>query len=129
MQTATKSAPAGGASGIALKAVNRIMTEWQVPIGQAARLCDMSESTWKRARKPGFTGELTHDQMLRLSALIGIYKSLKLYFDDDLAARWMTLPNEGPLFGGMKPIDNLIEYGLPAFIGVRCYLDALRGGM
>lgn len=129
MQTATKSAPAGGASGIALKAVNRIITEWKIPVGQAARLCDMSESTWKRARKPGFSGELTHDQMLRLSALIGIYKSLKLYFDDSLAAQWMTLPNTGPLFNGAKPIDILIEDGLPAFLSLRCYLDALRGGM
>ncbi|GCD74190.1 hypothetical protein NBRC3299_0482 [Acetobacter pasteurianus NBRC 3299] len=129
MQTATKSAPAGGASGIALKAVNRIMTEWKIPVTQAARLCDMSESTWKRARKGEFSGELTHDQMLRLSALIGIYKSLKLYFDDSLAAQWMTLPNAGPLFNGAKPVDILIEDGLPAFLHVRCYLDALRGGM
>jgi hypothetical protein len=34
----------------------------------------MSENNWKRARKPGFTGELTKDQLLRLSAVIGIYK-------------------------------------------------------
>ncbi|ATJ90649.1 hypothetical protein HK16_08810 [Acetobacter senegalensis] len=129
MQPVTKSAPAGGASGIALKAVSRIMTEWNVSTAQAARLCDMSESTWKRARKPGFSGELTHDQMLRLSALVGIYKSLKLYFDDALAAKWMMLPNTGPLFDGMRPVDALIEFGLPYFIDVRRYLDALRGGM
>lgn len=40
----------------------------------------MSESNWKRARKSGFTGELTKDQLLRLSAVIGIDKSLELYF-------------------------------------------------
>lgn len=32
----------------------------------------MSERNWKRARKPGFTGELTKDQLLRLNAVIGI---------------------------------------------------------
>lgn len=129
MQPATKSAPVGGATGIALKAVSRIMAEWGVPTAQAALLCDMSESTWKRAKKPGFSGELTHDQMLRLSALIGIYKSLKLYFDDPIAAKWITLANTGPLFDGKRPVDTLVEFGLPYFIAVRCYLDALRGGM
>ncbi|NVN10650.1 antitoxin Xre-like helix-turn-helix domain-containing protein [Nguyenibacter vanlangensis] len=116
-------------AAVALKAVDRIMTEWNVPVPLAARLCDMSESTWKRARKPGFSGMLTHDQMLRLSALVGIYKSLVLYFDADIAARWPTLPNRGPLFKGMRPIDALIEYGLPHFLDTRRYLDALRGGL
>ncbi|NVN05441.1 DUF2384 domain-containing protein [Asaia spathodeae] len=130
MQTASSiRAPAGDLTSVALKAVNRILTEWAVPASKAALLCDMSDSTWKRARKPGFAGELTQDQMLRLSALIGIYKSLKLYFDDDLALSWIKLPNAGPLFGGSAPVDSLIEYGLPHFLSVRGYLDALRGGV
>ncbi|GBQ11837.1 antitoxin Xre-like helix-turn-helix domain-containing protein [Swaminathania salitolerans] len=130
MQTALSlPAPAGDLTSVALKAVNRIMTEWAMPVSKAAQLCDMSESTWKRARKPGFTGELTRDQMLRLSALIGIYKSLRLYFDDELALSWIRLPNGGPLFGGSAPVDSLIEYGLPHFLSVRGHLDALRGGV
>jgi len=130
MQTATSPRiPAGSVSGVALKAVGRIMTEWGIPVSQAARLCDMSESTWKRARKAGFSGDLTKDQLLRLSAIIGIYKSLELYFDAELAKKWILLPNNGPMFNGGAPVDVLIEYGLPHFIGVRCYLDALRGGM
>jgi len=51
----------------------------------AASLADMSESTWKRARKPDFAGELTKDQLLRLSAVIGIYKSLEVYFSEPRA--------------------------------------------
>ncbi|MFT9091431.1 MAG: antitoxin Xre-like helix-turn-helix domain-containing protein [Gluconacetobacter sp.] len=116
-------------AAVALKAVDRIMTAWQLPTLQAAQLCDMSASTWKRARKPGFSGTLTHDQLLRLSALVGIYKSLMLYFGADLARRWPTLPNDGPLFKGMPPVDALIEYGLPHFLDTRRYLDALRGGV
>jgi uncharacterized protein (DUF2384 family) len=115
-------------SAVALKAWARIATAWSLPVAEAAALADMSESTWKRARKPGFAGDLTHDQLLRLSALVGIYKALSLYFGDEIAPRWMTLPNTGPLFEGARPVDTLIADGLPQFLRVRSYLDALRGG-
>lgn len=114
---------------VALKAFGNVATAWGLPVAEAAALADMSQSTWKRARKPDFAGELTHDQLLRLSAAIGIYKALRLYFDDPLAREWMTLPNTGPLFGGARPVDTLIEGGLPQFLQVRAYVDALRGGM
>jgi len=115
-------------NSVALKAFARIADAWGLTVPQAAALADMSESTWKRARKPGYAGDLTHDQLLRLSALVGIYKSLALYFGDDIAPRWMTLPNAGPLFGGARPIDAMTAEGLPHFLRVRAYLDALRGG-
>nr|WP_246045430.1 MbcA/ParS/Xre antitoxin family protein [Rubellimicrobium roseum] len=111
-----------------MKAFSYIISEWQIPIPEAAALADMSESTWKRARRAGYTGDLTHDQLLRLSAVVGIYKALKLYFSDPIARRWITLPNDGPLFNGERPIDTMIREGLPQFLQVRTYLDALRGG-
>ncbi|WP_210259953.1 MbcA/ParS/Xre antitoxin family protein [Martelella sp. HB161492] len=113
---------------VALKAYARIAEAWGLSLKQAAGLADMSESTWKRARKPDFAGELTKDQLLRLSAVIGIYKSLELYFSEPLARSWFTRPNTGPLFGGSRPIDTAIEGGLPQILSVRTYLDALRGG-
>lgn len=88
----------------------------------------MSESTWKRARKSGFAGDLTKDQLLRLSAVIGIYNGLALYFSEPIARNWFTRPNTGPLFGGSRPIDAAIEGGLPQILAVRTYLDALHGG-
>ena len=88
----------------------------------------MTVSTWKRAKKPDFAGELTKDQLLRLSAVIGIYKSLELYFSEPLARSWFTRPNTGPLFGSSRPVDTAIDGGLPQILAVRTYLDALRGG-
>lgn len=128
MEAAARRIDTDDKTAVALKAFSRIVEDWGVTLAQAAALADMSESTWKRARKPGFAGDLTHDQMLRLSAVIGIYKSLKLYFDDAIAQRWMTLPNSGPLFNGDRPVETLIGDGLPQFLRVRAYLDALRGG-
>lgn len=115
-------------NAVALKAYARIVDAWSLGVKEAASLADMSESTWKRARKPDFGGELTKDQLLRLSAVIGIYKSLTLYFSEPLAQTWFTRPNAGPLFGGSRPVDSAIDGGLPQIIAIRTYLDALRGG-
>src|SRR3546814_9071362 len=73
----------------------------------------MSETTWKRAKKPGFAGELTRDQLLRLSAIVGLYKALELYFDPPLSRQWVKLPNRGPEFDGARPLDVMIRGGLP----------------
>ena len=113
---------------VALKAYARVAEAWGLALREAAALADMSESTWKRARKPGFAGELTKDQMLRLSAVIGIYKALELYFSAPLSRDWITRPNRGPLFDGARPVDAAIEGGLPQILAIRSHLDALRGG-
>lgn len=113
---------------VALKAFSRIADAWSLTGREAAALADMSESTWKRARKPGFSGDLTHDQLLRLSALTGLYKSLELYFNPPIASEWVKLPNTGPEFEGGRPVDAMIAGGLPKIMRVRAYVDALRGG-
>ncbi len=115
--------------GVALKAFAQIAVAWSLTLREAAALADMSESTWKRARKPGFAGDLTRDQMLRLSALIGLYKSLELYFDQPISREWVKLPNRGPAFDGSRPVDAMIAGGLPKIMRVRGYMDALRGGV
>jgi uncharacterized protein (DUF2384 family) len=128
MSVAVQKRSAGEVQAVALKAFSAVMAEWGIPNHEAAALADMSESTWKRARKPGYAGDLTRDQMLRLSAVVGIYKALKLYWSDPIARRWVSLPNQGPLFEGARPIDAMIQGGLPQVLQVRTYLDALRGG-
>ena len=113
---------------VALKAFARIAEVWSLTGREAAALADMSESTWKRARKPDYAGELTHDQMLRLSALVGLYKSLMLYFNPPLALAWIRRANAGPEFDGARPLDAMVAGGLPKILRVRGYVDALRGG-
>ena len=100
MRVAAKIREPAQVNAVALKAYARVADAWGLSLKEAAGLADMSESTWKRAKKPDFAGELTKDQLLRLSAVIGIYKSLELYFSESLARSWVTRPNTGPLFGG-----------------------------
>ena len=89
----------------------------------------MSEANWKQTRKPGFSGELSRGQMLRLSALVGLYKSLEIYFKPPLSGQWVNLANSGPEFDGQRPVDAMIHGGLPKIMSVRAYVDALRGGL
>jgi uncharacterized protein (DUF2384 family) len=112
---------------VAAKAFSRIADEWKLSIEEAAAIAEVSTSTWKRA-KAGTAFEMTQDQLLRMSALVGIYKALNIYFDKPLASDWITRPNTGPLFQGKRPVDAMLEGGLPTFLTVRNYLDALRGG-
>ncbi|KPQ08636.1 MAG: Protein of unknown function (DUF2384) [Saliniramus fredricksonii] len=121
--------PAPDRQGVALKAFARIADAWSLTLREAAALADMSDSTWKRARKPGFPGDLTRDQMLRLSALVGLYKSLALYFNEPISRDWVKLPNRGPEFDGARPLDAMVAGGLPKILRVRGYVDALRGGV
>lgn len=114
---------------VALKAFSRIADAWSLTLREAAALADMSDSTWKRAKKPGYSGDLTRDQMLRLSALVGLYKSLELYFSEPISRDWIKLANAGPEFDGRRPVDAMIAGGLPKILRVRTYVDALRGGV
>jgi hypothetical protein len=128
MEALAATSPAADRKVVALKAFARIAEAWSLTLREAAALADMSESTWKRARKPGFPGDLTQDQMLRLSALVGLYKSLELYFDGPLSRQWIRLANGGPEFSGASPLAAMIAGGLPKILRVRGYVDALRGG-
>lgn len=113
---------------IALKAYARIADAWALTLREAASLADMSVSTWKRARKPGYEDNLSQEQMLRLSALVGLYKSLELFFDEPISREWVKLPNRGPEFDGSCPVDAMNEGGLLKIIRVRNYVDALTSG-
>jgi hypothetical protein len=129
MENAARKQPGPDVQAVALKAFGRIADAWSLTGHEAAALADMSDSTWKRAKKPGFSGELSRDQMLRLSAIVGLYKSLQLYFDPPIASQWVKRANRGPEFDGRRPVDAMIEGGLPKIMRVRTYVDALRGGV
>lgn len=129
MENAVKERTTGDMQAVALKAFSRIAEAWSLTGQEAAAPADMSESTWKRAKKPAFAGDLTRDQVLRLSALVGLYKSLELYFNPPIASQWVKLENRGPEFDGQSPARAMIHGGLPKILRVRTYVDALRGGI
>lgn len=112
-----------------VKAVVRLTDFWRLRNADAAELLGVSVRTWERMKSGTWSGRFTKDRIQRASALIGLYKALHLYFSDELADEWVSLANEGPMFGGRRPVDAMIEGGLPALLEARNHVDALRGGV
>jgi uncharacterized protein (DUF2384 family) len=115
-------------AAVAAKAYARIVGAWRINNAEAAELIAVSARTWARMKTGAWVGKLNRDQLLRISAMSGLYKALHLYFSDELADRWISLRNSGPLFAGREPVAAMIEGGLPVIMETRNYVDALRGG-
>jgi hypothetical protein len=113
----------------ALTAVRNLAAAWNVTGDQIAALLGVSTSTWDRIRAGSWQQSLSQDQLTRVSALAGIYKGLHLLFADDMADRWPQLPNSGPLFQNLTPVETMRTGGIPVMLEVRRYVDALRGGL
>jgi hypothetical protein len=114
----------------AADAMVRLAAIWRLSSAEASALMgDISERTWFRMKKGEWTGALSQDALTRGSAVIGIFKGLRLLFSEPLSDDWVRLPNKGPLYGGRRPLDAMIEGGISAMLEVRRHIDALRGGL
>ncbi|KEP68864.1 hypothetical protein DL1_08325 [Thioclava dalianensis] len=110
------------------KAYSRLASAWGLSEHEASGLLGMPEPVWSGLQEPSDAPSLTEDQLLRLSAALGIYKALELYYAKPLARSWMTRTNAGPLFLGARPVDVAIEGGLKKILEIRKYLDACFAG-
>ena len=114
----------------AVDAMVRLAAIWRLSSAEICALMgDISERTWFRMKTGDWAGVLSQDALTRVSALIGIFKGLRLLFSEPLSDEWVRLPNKGPLYGGRRPLDAMIEGGIPAMLEVRRHIDALRGGL
>ena len=70
------------------------------------------------------------DTLLRLSAVLGIHKDLRILFgrSEDEGA-WLKRPHDAPVFGGQPPINLVTSGTQDGLMLVRRYLDAWRGGV
>lgn len=114
----------------AVTGIVRLADIWRLTSTEICTLIgDVSERTWFRMKKGEWDGALSQDSLTRISALIGIFKGLRLLFSEKLADEWVRLPNKGQLYGGRRPLDVMIEGGIPKLLQVRQHVDALRGGL
>lgn len=113
----------------ALEAVVKVADAWKMKRAEAAALLGISESTWDRIKSGTWKQALSQDQLMRASAIIGVYRGLHLLFVDDMADRWPRLVNKGPLFENRSPVAAMIEDGIPMMLNVQRHVDALRGGL
>jgi len=114
----------------AVEGVVRLAEIWRLTSAEVcALLGNVSERTWFRMKKGEWSGALSQDTLTRVSVLLGIFKGLRLLFSEPLCDEWVRLPNKGPLYGGRRPLDAMIEGGIPKMLEVRRHIDALRGGL
>ena len=108
----------------------RLAEIWRLTSAEAcALLGDISERTWFRMKKGGRGGALSQDNLTRVSALVGIFKGLRLLFSEPLSSEWVRLANKNPRYGGRRPLDLMIEGGIPKLLEVRRHIDSMRGGL
>jgi hypothetical protein len=116
-----------GAAGF--RTFMNIAEHWSLSVSDRTRLLgDIAESTYHKWRA-GKIGELSRDQLERLSLLLGIYKALRLIFSDEVTGtRWLRGVNSESTFASRAPLDRMLDGSIDDLYAVRRYLDAWRGG-
>ena len=115
-------------SGGVATAFFNIIETWKIRDADARALLGGVSNGGFYALKSGQGKTLDEDRLRRISYLIGIFKALNILHGQDLADRWMQLPNSNRIFGGSTPLAYLVRGGMPAFQTLRRLLDARRGG-
>ena len=120
-------------SGPGLRAFLNIADEWRLSEHERLRVLGFPARSTFRAwtakvrQKTDIT--LSADELIRISAVLGIYKALKIIFPrDEDAARWLRSSNTGSMFGGQAPLALVTSGTQDTLMLVRRYLDAWRGG-
>jgi len=112
-----------------LHAFLNIMARWQIRDEDARRLLGGIAASTFYDYKRNPERVLDQDKLVRISYLIGIFKALNILHGENLADRWVRMPNQNRIFGGRTPLDYMIRGGAPALQVVRRLLDARRGGL
>ncbi len=115
-------------SADAARAFFNIMARWKIRDEDARTLLGGMSNGAYYALKKGRERVLDEDRLRRISYLVGIFKALNLLYSEELADRWIRLPNSNRIFGGTTPHRFLMQGGLPAFATLRKLLDARRSG-
>ena len=116
-------------SDSAVKGFFNIANKWQIKDEDARELLGglASSSFYDLKKNPKKTLDI--DRFTLISYLIGIYKALHILYGDNLADKWVKMPNQNRLFNGESPLEFMKSGGIVALQLVRSLLDARRGGL
>lgn len=117
-------------TGALLPAIFNIFSQWRLTGAQQMTLLGLgNEKTLYNWKNQPEKAKLTRDMLERASYILGIYKSLQILLPDQaLADRWLSTPNDNPLFNGTAPLERLLAGQVVDLAVVRNFLDAERGG-
>jgi hypothetical protein len=107
-----------------------IMEEWKVKDADARELLrGIGNGPFYELKRNPDDKVLDAERLQRISYLVGIYKALRILYSENLANRFVHLPNRNRMFNGSTPLEYMIKGGLLAMQNVRRLLDARRGGV
>jgi len=115
--------------GPGLRAYQRIADAWLLTDGERCALIGVDPRTMHAwGTEP--PAELSPEQLLRLSYLLGVYEGLARVFrrSPALAGQWMRTPREDAPFVCQTPVAFAVAGGLPALAALRAYIDRASGG-
>ena len=117
-------------TGSLLPAIFNIFGRWSLTGAQQMALLGLSnEKTLYNWKSHPEKAKVTRDLLERASYILGIFKSLEILLPDPvLADRWLTTPNDNPVFSGTAPLDRVLAGQVTDLALVRNFLDAERGG-
>jgi len=115
--------------GALARMVMKLLDHWQLSTEDQAALLGLATSNRAalgRYRRGEAIGS-SRDQFERVGHLLGIHKSLRLLFPQniDLAYRWMTTRNRA--LDNCTPVELIKDQGFAGLLIVRGYLDRARG--
>ncbi len=115
-------------SGPALRTFFNVVRAWQLNTTEARALLGWPAPSTFHKYKAGDYGTLPYDTLIRISLVLGTYKSLQLLYPERrFADRWVRMPNSNRLFDGGTPLDFVVDGGIDALYQLRRLLDARRG--
>jgi hypothetical protein len=121
-------------SGPAMRTFMAIADLWA--LSQDERLLVLglpSRSTfygWVKAARGGDDITLPTDTLLRISAVLGIHKALRILFNAEAEGlHWLRDPHTALPFGGQPPMALVLSGTQDGLMLVRRFLDAARGGL
>lgn len=115
-------------AGSVLPAIFNIFNQWKLTGTQQMTLLGLSnEKTLYNWKSKPEKAKLTRDLLERASYILGIYKALQILLPGhELADKWLSLPNDDPMFNGTAPLDRLLAGRVVDLAAVRDFLDAER---
>lgn len=120
-------------SGPVFRTFLNIVRVWELDLAEARMLLGTPAATecqaWQDAARAEEPLTLEADVLLRISAVIGIYQSLRLlYGADDQGVGWLRGINRGKPFNGKAPMELMLSGFAPGLMDVRGYLLAQQHG-
>lgn len=108
---------------VALKGFFKITGEWGMSaVEQQILLGDLPKATFSKYKELPEV-KLDHDQLERISYVMGIHKALMILFSSkERADAWVKKPNEA--FAGQSALGVMLEGSIESLAKVRSYVDS-----